>query len=340
MRTRLIKILLVWSTAVLCVAVTLPLTAHNQPASAQAQEKKDYSRFTHQTHADLTGKTNAKLTEITKTVKVPGTNQTRELKCDSCHTRSTPNGAATPTPAPVPARNQQLQLKFPGHNACIECHIIQFTSRPLQTCTICHNQDQGLTQNPPQREFPARTDFDAFFDREQHQKHDGYKLQDGQKLNCTFCHKATPKEAARTMSSHPECYVCHTPKSWDQKASLKSDCAVCHRLPTKPEEKEPYSARYSSRAYGAHFSHRTHIGYVNGDCLKCHTISGDYNQPAPSSIQVVGHKADAQRNGRGCFSCHDDVKQYNGHAIFGEKSADKCSKCHTRPNNKIVKEEG
>lgn len=337
MRTRLTKISLVWSVAVLCAAVTLPLVARNQPASiqpvsTQAQEKKDYSRFTHQTHADLTGKP--------KAVKVPGTNQTRELKCDSCHTRPTPSAATTPTPAPVPARNQQLQLKFPGHKACIECHVIQFTSRPLQTCSICHNPDRGLTQNPPQREFPARTDFNAFFNGVQHQKHVEYKLQDGQKLDCAFCHQATPKKAARTIASHPECYVCHTPKSWDQKASRTSDCAVCHKLPTKPEESQPLSAKYSSKAYDAHFSHRTHIGYAEGDCLKCHTISGDYNQPAPSTIQIVGHRADAQRNGRGCFSCHNDVKQYNGHAIFGEKSVDKCSKCHTRPNNKIMKVEG
>ena len=41
-------------------------------ARSLEQEKKDYSHFTHQTHADLTGKP--------KTVKVPGTNQTRELK--------------------------------------------------------------------------------------------------------------------------------------------------------------------------------------------------------------------------------------------------------------------
>src|SRR5438046_1016759 len=125
MRTRPLKISLVWSIVVLCAAVTLPLVARNQPvsiqpASSQPQEKKDYSRFTHQTHADLTGKP--------KTVKVPGTNLTRELKCDSCHTWPTPamNAATTPTPAPVPARNQQLQLKFPGHKACIECHVIQF----------------------------------------------------------------------------------------------------------------------------------------------------------------------------------------------------------------------
>jgi len=329
MRTRPIKISLVLYVLALCAAMMWPQVARNQQAGNQPQDKKDYSHFTHQTHADLTGKP--------KAVKVPGTNQTRELKCDSCHERPVPLRVGT-TPPPVPAHNQQFQLKFPGHKACVECHVIQFTSRPLQTCNICHSP--GLTQNPPQREFPARKDFNAFFDREQHQKHDQYKLKDGQKLNCAFCHKPTAKQAARTIASHPECYECHTPKSWDPKANLKSDCAICHKLPMKPDESKPLSEKYSSKAYAAQFTHRTHIGYGGGDCLACHTITGDYNQPAPRTIQITGHRTDAQRGGRGCFSCHDGVKQYQGRPIFNGDDTGKCSKCHTRPDNKVVKTEG
>ena len=314
---------------VFVVSVAWGMTATQTGAvSSSSQGPKDYSHFTHKSHSGM--------------VKVPGTQQTRELKCENCHERLEPKNAGILIPARVGTtqRNEQLQVKFPGHKACVECHVIQFTSRPFQTCSICHNQDQDLPKNPPQRDFPLRTDFNAFYDAKQHEAHGKYKLPDGKELKCDVCHKPTAKQAGLTIPSHAECYVCHTPKSADQKASLKSDCSVCHKLPTRPEEKEPFSTKYLTLAYGAHFSHKTHIGYAKEDCLACHTISGNYNQPAPRTIQTNGHRTEGQLKGRGCFSCHDGVKQYQGHPIFSGDETDKCKKCHTLPNNKIKKEVG
>ena len=304
MRTRNIKITLLISVA-FCAAVVLPL-----PARGSYQGRADYSRFTHKTHSGA--------------VKIPGSEETQELKCDSCHERQVSRAASAVT---TTERNDRLQLNFPGHNACVECHITQFTMR--QTCAICHNRDQGLPAFPPQRDFPARRDYNAYFDGKQHVDHvNKYALPNGGKLDCGYCHKPTPKQAARTIASHSECYVCHAPGSGDAKASLKTDCGVCHRLPAKPKEIEPFSAKYKSRAYGASFTHQTHITYA-GDkkCDACHTIEGAYNQPlpAPSKIRVKEHLSPGERSGRGCFSCHDGGTHY-GRAVFSGEGS--CAKCH------------
>src|SRR5262245_34314238 len=258
MRTREIKIILLISVA-FCAAVFLPLSARGS-----YQKKADYSRFTHKTHSGA--------------VKIMGSEETQELKCDSCHERQTP-GATMNRSVATTERNDRLKLSFPGHSACVECHIIQFTAR--QTCAICHTQE--FSPLPPQRDFPARRDYDAYFDGRQHVDHvNKYALPNGAKLDCGYCHKPTIKQMARTIAAHPECYVCHAPGSGDAKASLKADCGVCHRPSMKKEEIAPFSAKLKSRAFGASFTHQTHITYAGGKCDACHTIEGKYNQPLPA----------------------------------------------------------
>ena len=304
MQTRKIKLMLLL-TAALGAAVSLPLWT-----SSNAQEKVDYSRFTHKTH--------------TGAVKLPGSQETRELKCDACHERIV---SRQPLLA-ANEHNQRLQVNFPGHKACVECHITQFTKRPLQTCAICHNQSQGMTARPPQRDFPARRDYNAYFDGKQHVDHvNKYALADGKKLECTSCHKPTAKQAALTIPAHAECYVCHAPNSSDAKAKLKADCSVCHTQMT--ERAEPFSQLYTSRAFGAFFAHRTHVTYAGGSCAICHTLEGKYNQPlaAPSKIRVKEHLSPGERSGRGCFSCHDGGTHY-GRAAFSGEDAGACIKCH------------
>jgi hypothetical protein len=300
-----------------------PEAARGLAQEKPAQGKKDYSRFTHQTHLG--------------TVKVPGTSQTRELKCDACHERQVPR-APVPMLVATTQRNEQLQLKFPGHKACVECHVTQFTSRPLETCVICHRSGQALKAQPPLRDFPARLDFNAFFDAKQHEAHVAYKLPDGQSTTCAFCHQPTAKQAALTIPSHPECYVCHAPASGEAKASLKSGCLVCHTQMVATVQ--PFSTKYRTKAYGARFTHRTHVAYANDDCAACHTISGGYNQPVPRTIKTTAHLGDAERGGRGCFSCHDGVKQYRGRPIFSGDDFGKCDQCHTPPNYKVSPTDG
>jgi hypothetical protein len=152
-------------------------------------------------------------------------------------------------------------------------------------------------------------------------------LPDGGKLDCGYCHKPTSKQAALTIPSHQECYLCHAPGSRDAKASLKAGCGTCHTQVVNSVE--PFSKKYTSRAYGASFTHRTHVAYASGKCYGCHTIEGRYNQalPVPSKIRVKEHLSPGERSGRGCFSCHDGGTRY-GRTVFSGEDAGACVKCH------------
>src|SRR5215510_6959733 len=319
-----VKIAIALGSLALCLSLAGPFAASGQqskkssgkqPAAAPADQSPakqpvDYNRFTHQTHLGL--------------IKVPNTNFARDLKCESCHDRPTQREIENNI-IPTTDRNKQLILKFPGHKACVECHVIQFTSKPQQTCVICHNTQQGLIARPPQRDFPMRYDFNAFFDAKQHGLHVTYKLSDGKKMECAFCHKQTQKTLAVTIGSHPECYVCHTPSSFDDKAKMKSNCVICHTQRLVDIQAEPFDAKLASRAYGAKFSHVEHVKYM--DCRECHSIEGGYNQNSPSSPRVKEHNTTAQTGGRGCFSCHDGKQRY-GRAVFSGDDAQSCKKCH------------
>ncbi|MFN0112964.1 MAG: cytochrome c3 family protein [Blastocatellia bacterium] len=288
------------------------------------QASKNYERFTHKSHLGQ--------------VNVPGTSQAQDLKCDSCHNSS----GLTTSLVPTTDRNKQLRLKFPSHRACIECHVSEFTSKPQQTCKICHETKQGLIARPPEREFPRRYDFSAFFDATQHTAHmQGYGLPNGKKMDCNFCHQQVGNQAALTVASHPECYVCHSPNSGNQKASQKTGCYVCH---TEQRTDDVTVYGRSSKAFGALFTHKTHVSYTNGRCNDCHTDNGgSYNQTSPSMLKITAHASVEQRGGKGCFSCHDGG-QHLGRTVFsGEPGSDgggSCNKCHTRPDGKVFPSSG
>jgi nitrate/TMAO reductase-like tetraheme cytochrome c subunit len=294
--------------------------AQDTVAPPPVKKPVDYNRFTHETHLGR--------------IKVPNTNFARDLKCESCHERPTAQQISNGI-VPTTDRNKNLTLKFPGHKACVECHVVQFTSKPQQTCVICHNTEQGLNARPPQRDFPLRYDFNALFDAKQHELHVEYKKADGNKQKCADCHKPTEKTLAVTIGSHPECYTCHTPGSFDNKAKVKSDCVVCHTQRIVEPKPEPFDAKLSSRAYGAKFSHDDHTkNKVEIDCRDCHTIQGGYNQNSPSSPRVKEHNTAGQTGGRGCFSCHDG-KQHYGRKVFSGDDAPSCGRCHSLKGNDI-----
>lgn len=328
-----IKLTLALCGLTVCLALLNPFAARGQqtkpspaPATAapsQSSAPPNYEKFTHKSHTGV--------------VKVPGTNQAHDLKCDSCHDQRDLMKELVPTTN----RNKELKLKFPGHKACVECHVQQFTAKPTQTCTICHDTKQGLTARPPQRDFAQRYDFNAFFDAKQHEQHVTYNLPSGQKTDCNFCHMQTAKPAVLKIASHPECYVCHSPNSGDQKAAQKSGCAVCHTQ--QQLNARPFSDKYVSRAYGALFTHKSHVGYVSNNCAVCHTVNGGYNQNSPTSLRVKQHVTPDQRGGKGCFFCHDGGQHFGRTVFSGEPGTDgggSCKKCHTREDAKVFASSG
>ncbi len=326
-----IKLTLALCCLAACLVVLNPFAARGQqskpsptPATATpVATPPNYERFTHQTHLGV--------------VKVPGTFQAHELKCDSCHDQRDLMKNLVETSE----RNKQKRLKFPGHKACVECHVQQFTAKPQQTCTICHVAKQGgLGLRPAQRDFPLRYDFNAFFDAKQHETHVTYNLPSGEKTSCNSCHKQTDKPAPLGVAAHAECYVCHSPTSSDQKAAQKSGCIVCH---TEQRSDDVSVYGRPSRAYGALFQHKSHVGYVNNDCRACHTINGGYNQSSPASLKITAHASAEQRGGKGCFTCHDGGQHY-GRTVFsgepGTTGGGSCNKCHTRPDGKVFASSG
>src|SRR5215475_2353061 len=98
----------------------------------------------------------------------------KSVNCDDCHKRQETTGT-------VP--------RLPGHSACIQCHVTQFTSQPMAICAGCHQNVK--TARPPVQPFPARKSFEVSFDARQHENHMGYSLPAGSKVQCDTCHKVT-----------------------------------------------------------------------------------------------------------------------------------------------------
>src|SRR5262245_37211049 len=122
---------------------TFSVQGQQKPAAPQEPRKEpiNYESFKHEDHLG--------------TINVPGTNHSRVLTCESCHERPS-SAELDKVIVGTTERNKKFTLKFPGHKACVECHVTQFTATPQQTCTICHQSEAGLSNGlpvrPPQRD--------------------------------------------------------------------------------------------------------------------------------------------------------------------------------------------
>src|SRR5262245_216952 len=141
-----IKIALVFCCLVSSAFIFSTFSVQGQQKPAAQQPRKEpinYESFKHEDHLG--------------TINVPGTNHARMLKCDSCHERPS-SAELDKVIVGTTERNKKFTLKFPGHKACVECHVTQFTALPQQTCSICHQSEgaitNGLSARPPQRDFP------------------------------------------------------------------------------------------------------------------------------------------------------------------------------------------
>jgi c(7)-type cytochrome triheme protein len=218
------------------------------------------------------------------------------LACDACHRRA----------------DNSVRPSFPGHKACMDCHVPEFITSNSPLCLNCHT-DLG-SQHPPLKDFPALKSFNARFDHAAHSQ-GGARPEQG----CASCHQPMRRGVALSIlagaAAHENCYRCHTPGAQSPAGRDISSCATCHapgRL-----------ARTStgSRAYSVSFSHATHGPRRNLRCDECHTVRAGAGQGRQvASPQPTQHFGSARA--RSCMTCHD-----NRRAFGGDDFAD-CKRCH------------
>ena len=219
-----------------------------------------------------------------------------EVACDSCHQRG----------------GGDVQPRLPGHKACTDCHITEFTTPQSPLCLNCHTNVES--NKPPLKAFPGLTDFGMRFDHARHMT-GGAKPEKG----CASCHLPARRGVALSIpagfAAHENCYQCHTPGAQAGGRSI-STCSLCH---AQGSYSRPST---SSRAYSVSFSHATHGARQGLSCEECHQVRAG----APQTRQVASPQP-TQHFGTGraqnCMTCHN-----NRRAFGGDDFAD-CKRCHT-----------
>src|SRR5438270_4756971 len=109
-----------------------------------------------------------------------------EVACDSCH-----------------QRGGGVQPRLPGHKACTDCHITEFTTPQSPLCLNCHTNVES--NNPPLKAFPGLTDFGMRFDHARHMT--GNAKPD---KGCASCHLPARRGVALSIpagfAAHENCY--------------------------------------------------------------------------------------------------------------------------------------
>ena len=211
--------------------------------------------------------------------------------CANCHQRN--STAAQPT--------------FPGHKACIDCHLAQFTTVNIPLCTICHVNDLG-NPNPGLKGFPGLRSFRVAFDHQQHQ---------AARAACASCHQTARRGVAFSipagLNAHTQCYTCHSP---GLSASNLSSCGTCHASVGR-HTRTPATAR----AFSYSFSHATHGARQRLGCTDCHIVRAGLPQSRQVSAPAAFQHFPRSR-AQSCATCHNNQRAF-GEADFGD-----CKKCH------------
>ena len=223
------------------------------------------------------------------------------LACTSCHIRS--DNSATP--------------RFPGHKACFDCHVTQFTTAAVPMCAICHSDVNSA--NPPLKGFPSRFNesFNVKFDHVQHNSGAGRPAN-----GCNSCHARYGRSAAALsiptgLSAHNQCYTCHTPSSTNNAGREMASCGVCH-------DSKPYSrTAVNARAYRYAFSHAKHGRAQRLDCAACHRLTAGLPQSRQVSSPLAAEHFPASR-GMTCLTCHNGQRSFGGDLAFKD-----CRRCHS-----------
>ena len=224
------------------------------------------------------------------------------MGCTSCHQRT--DNSVTP--------------KFPGHSACQNCHIGQFTTPAIPMCAICHVDISS--GRPPLKNFPTdfKANFNVKFDHAQHMQGSA-KPQAG----CNGCHAGLVNRGSglsipANIAAHNICYTCHKPDSKSGAGREIASCGVCHG---QGGAYTPTST--NSRVFRFSFSHARHGSKERLNCEDCHRVTAGLPQSKQvSSPSALEHFPTAR--GANCATCHNGKRSFGGDLGF-----DSCKRCHT-----------
>ncbi len=215
------------------------------------------------------------------------------ISCDACHGR------------------EGTKLEYAGHSSCVGCHFREFVDNKSQICTICHT----IAPDKPEelRSFPVQFNegFNMMFDHAQHAVGGARPAQ-----GCAACHR--PTGSSQTIpggiSTHSQCFTCHTEESG------MGSCSTCHDM-------APYTRvrPRKSAVLNYVFSHADHTSKQGVTCVECHSPIPN----APQGKQILFPVAEQhfiRRNPRGAVSC---AKCHNNRRAFGEANFADCKRCHT-----------
>jgi len=225
------------------------------------------------------------------------------LACNTCHERS--DNSATP--------------KWPGHKACTGCHLAQFVTPQVPMCVICHSDVNS--SNPPLKNFPSRFNesFNMNFDHAQHNSGSARPPN-----GCSSCHARLGRRAAALsipvgISSHNQCYSCHTPSSKSSAGREIASCGVCHN-------QRSYSrTSTNARSFRFAFSHAQHGPGQRLGCADCHRLTAGAPQSRQVSSPFPAEHFPASRS-MTCFTCHSGKRSFGGDLAFKD-----CRRCHNGP---------
>ncbi len=240
----------------------------------------NYSRFRHSTHNEK--------------------NKKGKLVCRDCH-------SITPS--------QVRRTLLPPHQACMRCHVEQFTAKDQKICAVCHTS-QVENKVPQLRAFPdfeLPTEFAPIMNHRAHvDPQDPAVLKFHLLAKCEACHKESADGLYMTVPGHPECQECH------DKPNVKppmSDCGGCHH--SLPGNQAGSLTAYV-RPVAGKFNHQHHEmdpkTHEKIECVKCHTT-------ATESKELATLKAPPMDR---CTDCHNG-EVVNKKEIF---SWGYCLKCH------------
>lgn len=249
---------------------------------------------------------------------------------------------------------------YPGHNACVSCHRLQFFKGPRPPiCSVCHVRTSPRDQaRNPFRNPVSSLQFTIEFPHDKHQDviarlqsdstrpaafaHPRSRTQDQTQAynNCTICHAQqtnAPKAPTNgwpdsyqplvatfksTPSGHDSCFNCH----WKSQQPVAQNCVGCHKL-TKPyspvQVPERISLKFMHEGGG---EKKIHVA----ECTTCHIN-------ITKSVSLRGLKPDVPITS--CTECHNKEglrQDVSKELVAIDKNRDfVCAYCHTSNIGKL-----